>query len=161
VSVFAFEQRVNEDGEQLGGPGFNVSLFDVTITGGDPPFTVEEIGFGFTEDATVKINGSLSKGEASATDVPLCEFFDCEPGAPESISVSVQWSGFGPTDKFSQHDKFKDEFCFFNSRSSGALRSADAVGQVDGETWVVPQLPGFQPTLQSDGFGTIDRCDFD
>jgi len=158
VSVFAFEQRVNEDGEQLGGTGFNVSLFEVTIVGGEEGFIAEEIGFGFTDDATVKINGSLSKGAASATDVALCDDFLCPPGAPESISVSVRWSGFGPTSSFSSHDMFDDDVCFFNSRSSGALRFATAVGEVDGVAWVDPNLPDFPATLQSDAFGTIERC---
>ena len=71
---------MNEDGEQLGGTGFNVSLFEVTIVGGEEGFIAEEIGFGFTDDATVKINGSLSKGAASATDVALCDDFECPPG---------------------------------------------------------------------------------
>ena len=130
--VFAFEQRVNEDGQQFGGPGFNVSLFDVTILDVEPFFIAEEIGFGFSEDAAVKINGSLSKGVASAQDVPLCDNVPCAPGAPESISVAVEWAGFGPTESFKAHDKFSDPFCFINARSRGSLRSANASGTVDG-----------------------------
>ena len=160
VVVFAFEQRVNEDGQQLGGAGFNVTLFDVTILDSEPFFSVEEIGFGFTEDAAVKINGSLSKGAASAQDVQLCQFAPCAPGAPESISVSVDWAGFGPTTSFKAHDKFSDPFCFVNSRSRGSLRSASATGTVDGVSFVAPNLPGFGATLQKDSFGTVQRCSF-
>ena len=45
--------------------------------------------------------------------------------------------------------------------AAGEFRVADAVGEVDGETWFVPQLPGFTPPLQSDSFATIDQCNFD
>ena len=161
VVVFAFEQRLNEDGQQLGGPGFNVSLFDVTILDVAPFFIAEEIGFGFTEDATVKINGNLSKGSASAQDVPLCDFVPCAPGVPESISVTVEWAGFGPAESFTSHDKSSDPFCFINSRSRESLRSADATGTVDGVPFVVPNLPDFGATLESDSFGTVERCSSD
>ena len=126
VSVFAFEQRVNEDGDKTDtGPGMNVSLFDVTIIDVEPFFTAEEIGFGFADDATVKINGNLSRGVASAVDVPLCDVVACVPGNPESISVTVEWSGFGPTTKFRSHDKSNDPACFFNERTTGSLRGCE------------------------------------
>src|SRR5262245_38003670 len=72
VSIFAAERRINDDGERTGGPFVSVTLFDVIITGGDPPFVAIPIGDGFTEDASVQITG-LAKGTASAVDVPLCE----------------------------------------------------------------------------------------
>ena len=160
VNVVAFEQRVNDDGDKTTntGPGVDVELYDVTITNVDPFFDAVLIGQGHVDDATVKINGNLSSGFASAVDVPLCALVTCAPGTPESISVTVQWSGFGPTTKFRSHDQSNDPVCFFNERTTGSQRAASAVGSVDGVTWVVPSLPGFQPTLQSDGFGSVERC---
>ena len=95
VSIFAAEQRVNDDGVRSGGPFVAVTMFDVIITEGDPGFVAIPIGDGFTEDASVQITG-LAKGTASAVDVPLCDFFSCAPGDPQSVSVSVDWRGFGP-----------------------------------------------------------------
>ena len=68
VSVFAAEQRVKEDGQPVGGAFVSTTLFDVTITGGNPPFVAVPIGDGFTEDASVQITG-LTRGAASAVDV--------------------------------------------------------------------------------------------
>jgi hypothetical protein len=158
VSVFAFEQRVNADGDKTAtGPGVNVDLFDVTITDVEPFYVAEEIGFGFSDTGTVKINGNLSRGTASAVDVPLCDF-GCAPGSPASISVSVEWSGFGPTSKFRSHFQANDPTCFFNDRATGSFRSANATGSVDGVTFVDPHLPGFEATLQADGSGSVSRC---
>jgi hypothetical protein len=159
VNVFAFEQRVNDDGDKSpSGPGFDAELYDVTLLDAAPFFEAVLIGQGHSDTPTVKINGNLSSGVASVRDVPLCDAFACAPGDPTSISITVQWSGFGPTDAFREHDRNNDPICFFNERTTGTVRSANAVGTVDGVTWVVPSLPGFQPTLQSDGFGSISRC---
>jgi hypothetical protein len=159
VSVFAAEQRVKEDGQPVGGAFVSATLFDVTITGGDPPFVAVPIGDGFTEDASVQITG-LTRGAASAVDVPLCEqFFECAPGDPESVSVSVEWTGFGPVSASTFHEKTADELCFVNFHNSGQLRFADAVGEVDGETWSVPVIAGFIPTLEAVNAGSIERCD--
>lgn len=158
VNIFAFEQRVNDDGDKSpSGPGFDAELYDVTLLDVDPFFEAVLIGQGHSADATVKINGNLSSGVASVADVPLCDSFACAPGDPTSISITVQWSGFGPTSAFREHDQSHDPICSFNERTTGTQRAANAVGTVDGETWVVPSLPGFQPTLQSDGFGSVSR----
>jgi hypothetical protein len=44
------------------------------------------------------------------------------------------------------------------SHSAGSIRDADATGTVDGVTFVEPNIPGFQATLQTDSFGTVERC---
>ncbi len=106
----------------------------------------------------MKINGSLAKGEASAANVPLCDVDPCAAGDPTSISVSVKWSGFGPTSKFKSHDVFKDPFCFFNTHNAGTFRFANATGTVDGATFVQTIIEDFAPTLQSNSFGSVERC---
>jgi hypothetical protein len=157
VDVTAFEQRINVKGDKTdSGPVVNVILYAVTITG-PGTFDAVAIGNGFTSAATVTINGSLSKGEASAASVPLCDF-GCDPSSPTSISINVQWSGFGPTQSFKDHQLFKDPICKFNVHNSGSFREADATGTVDGVTFVEPALPGFQATLQSDASGFVERC---
>jgi hypothetical protein len=160
VNVFAFEQRVNSQGDKGGsGPGVQVELYNVTITAADPFFDAVLIGAGFTQAGTVKINGSLSKGEVSAANVPLCDdFIICAPGDPTSLSVSVQWSGFGPTSTFKTHDKFKDPFCFLNARNGGSFRFATATGTVNGATFVETNIAGFESSLQSNSFGTVEHC---
>ena len=156
VDVFAFEQRVNNDGDKTGtGPQVQVTLYAVTITAVEPFFDAVPIGFGFTSDATVKINGSLAKGSARADVVPLCDF-GCDPSSPASIALTVEWTGFGPTGKFGFHDKFRDEFCFVNSRNGFTDRAANATGTVDGVAFVVPV--GFQAFLQSDSSGAVQHC---
>jgi hypothetical protein len=159
VVVFASEQRGGQAGEQSGGAALNVSLYDITILDAAPFFLAELIGSGSTADATVRINGSLSNATATA-DVALCSFAPCAPGAPESISVTVDWTGFGPTQTFKSRDTFSDPFCFINTRFSGSVRSATATGTVDGVPFVAPNLPGFGATLRSDSSGTVARCSF-
>jgi hypothetical protein len=157
VSVFAAEQRVNDDGLRVGGPFVAVTLFDVVITGGDPPFVAIPIGDGFTEDASVEITG-LSKAAVSAVDVPLCETFECEEGTPESISVSVQWTGTGPVFASTMRELSNDS-CLVNVHSASQMRFADAVGAVDGEPWTVPLAAGFIPAIQAGTDGSVARCD--
>jgi hypothetical protein len=158
VDVFAFEQRVNADGERSGGPGLNVTLFDVMITDTAPFFVATPIGAGFSDSATVSMTNNLSRGSAAAADVPLCEIFECDPGAPHSLSIQVEWTGFGPTSTVKSHDKVNDSFCSSNSHTTGTMRNADAIGVLDGVAVVVPTNVGFQATLQTDKFGTVDRC---
>ena len=159
VSVFAFEQRVNDNGDKSStGPGFSATLYDVTITATDPFFDAVVIGDGFTTSASVKINGSLAKGQASAANIPLCDFFACAPGDPTSIAVTVQWSGFGPTSTSKFHEVSKDPFCFVNFHVGGSVRSANATGTVDGATFVQTDISGFGSTLQSDSSGSVQRC---
>ena len=156
VSVFAAEQRVNDDGVRAGGPFVAVTLFDVIITGGAPGFVAIPIGDGFTEEASVQITG-MAKGTASAVDVPLCETFSCAPGDPRSLSVRVDWRGFGPVSESVFHDR-RDGECFFYFHHTGRVRSADAVGTVDGATWTVPLAAGFIPTLEANTDGSVQRC---
>jgi hypothetical protein len=158
VSINAFEQRVNDNGVKFGGPGVGVTLFHVTIVGGDDVFVATPVGQGSTGAAAVKVNGSLSKAAASAADVPLCDDFPCEAGAQTSISVSVQWSGQGPTSGYRDHITVNEPGCFVNDRLSGRSRAATATGQVDGEVWTVPSIPGFEPSLFRDAFGSTARC---
>ena len=61
VSVFAFEQRVNDNGTRFGGPGLDVTVFDVTIIPDPPFFEVLVVGSGFTDQATVEIPRNLSR----------------------------------------------------------------------------------------------------
>ena len=158
VNVFAFEQRVNADGERFDGPGLDVTLFDVVITATDPFFEAVPIGEGFSDSATVSLAPNLSQGSAAAVDVDLCESFDCPAGAPESLSIQVAWAGFGPTTEFKSHDKFADAFCSVNSHTKGTVRDADAVGLLDGVEVVEPAIEDFQATLQTDKFGEVQRC---
>jgi hypothetical protein len=159
--VSAFEQRVNDDGVRVGGSGLNVTLYDVTITPDPPFFSAVVVGAGFSDDATVQIARNLSKGTAAANDVPLelCDFPDpsgppvCAPAG--SVSVGVQWEGFGAKSKFRFHDMFANPFGFTNSRSSGTFRSADASGTLDGSP--VEDTALFPSSLQTDKFGSVDR----
>ena len=159
VSVSAFEQRVNEKGEKIGTQaGLSVTLYDVTILAVEPLlFDAVPIGQGFTQDAVVDLRG-LSKAEVVAVDVGLCNFSPCPSGAPDSISLSVHWSGIGPTSGFRSHDKFDDVFCSVNSISGGSSRAADASGLVDGRRFEQTVLPQFQPSLSSNAFATIRHC---
>jgi hypothetical protein len=100
----------------------------------------------------------LSRGSAAAVDVDLCESFDCPAGAPESLSIQVSWAGFGPRTRFKSHDKFADAFCSVNTHTKGTVRDADAVGLLDGVEVVEPGIEGFQATLQTDKFGSVERC---
>jgi len=124
VDVFAFEQRVNEDGEHFGGPGM-----DITLRRGDRlheslEFVPTVVGFGFTEEATVDIARNLSGGSASAADVELF------PSG--SVSVNVQWEGTGPISRVRSHGMFSNPEFFVNERSSNSSRLADASGTLDG-----------------------------
>ena len=148
VSVIAFEQRVNDNGVRIGGPGVDVTVFDVTIIPDPPFFSAEVVGTGFSDQASVRIARNLSSGTAAASDVPL------DPAG--SVSVEVQWQGFGATSKFRFHDMFSDPFSgFHNSRTSGTFRSADASGTLDGVP--VDDTALFPSSLQTDKFGSIDR----
>jgi hypothetical protein len=158
VDVFAFEQRVNAGGERFDGPGLNVTLFDVVITDTDPFFEAVPIGEGFSDSATVSIARNLSRGSASAVDVELCESFDCPAGAPELLSIQVSWTGFGGTTRFNSHDQFANGFCSLNTHTKGTVRDADAIGLLDGVEVVEPAVEGFQATLQTDKFGSVERC---
>ncbi len=60
VSVFAAEERINNDGDRMSGPCVNVSLFEVVITDTEPFFEAVEIGFGITDDADVNISPALA-----------------------------------------------------------------------------------------------------
>jgi hypothetical protein len=159
VSVFAFEQRVNADGDMSGsGPGMDVTLFDVVIVEQEPGYVATPVGQGFTDQASVRIDGGLSSGTASAADVPLCDFFDCEPGAVESVSVQMQWVGVGTVDRFKDHQMAADEFCMSNWHTKGTFRAADASGLVNGEVFVETVIPDLDATLQTDKFGSVDVC---
>jgi hypothetical protein len=159
--VFAFEQRVNDDGVRTGGPGVDLTMYDVTITSDPPFFNAVLVGTGFSDQVTVQIARNLSKGSAAASDVPLelCDFPDpsgppvCAPAG--SVSVDVQWQGFGATSKFRFHDMFSDPFSFDNSRTSGTFRSADASGSLDGTP--VEDTDLFPSSLQTDKLGSVDR----
>ena len=157
VSIFAAEERVKDNGELFGGPFLNVFLFDVTIVADEPFFVAEEVGFGFADDANVHING-FAGATASAANVALCEQFECAPGAQESISVDVEWSGFGPIERSVQHDKFSDGICWNNLHGTDSTRLATSAGTVDGIAWHQTLIPDLAPTLQSDGFGAVERC---
>lgn len=158
VSVFAGEERINNDGERMSGPFVAVSLFEVVITDTEPFFEAVEIGFGATDDADVNISPALARGSASADDVALCEEFDCPPGAPQTLSIEVDWDAFGPRQTFRSRQTITDPFCATKELSRGAIRDADATGLLDGDPVVEPEAPGFQATLQSDKFGSIQRC---
>jgi hypothetical protein len=157
VSVFAFENRVNDDGQQSSGAGMDVTLFDVIITGEGEGFVAIPVGFGITDFATVRIDANLRSGTASAVDIPLCEMFECEAGAVESVSVDVQWVGTGPISKDKDHSKSLGP-CSFNEHFKGTLRSAEATGVINGDVFVEPQIPGFDATLQTDKFLSVVRC---
>jgi hypothetical protein len=158
IDVFAFEQRVNDNGDRFGGPGFSVTLFDIVITDVAPFYAATPIGSGFTDAASVSLSANLTSGSASAVDVPLCDMFPCAPGALETISVSVQWVGYGSSSKFRGHDTFDDGLCSGNFHSSGTSRLAHATGTVDGESFVEPVVIEFPATLQTDKSGSLIRC---
>ncbi|MGI9031559.1 MAG: hypothetical protein ACR2HP_16510 [Ilumatobacteraceae bacterium] len=88
----------------------------------------------------------------------MCEKFDCRPGAPQTLWIEVDWDAFGPRQTFRSRQKFTDPFCTTKGLSRGAIRDADATGVLDGVPVVEPAVPGFQATLQSDKFGSIQRC---
>ncbi len=157
VNVIAYEERVNDNGELFGGPGLNVLLFDVTLIAEEPFFVAEQVGFGRADTANVDING-FAGATASAVNVPLCEEFECAPGDQDSISVDVVWSGFGPVERFVQHDKSSDGLCWENIHATGSVRVATSAGIVDGVHWHQTNVPDLAPTLQSDGFGAVQRC---
>ena len=158
IDVFAFEQRIKDNGQQFGGPGVSVTLFRIVITDVAPGYVATPIGSGFTDIASVDLNASLSGGSASAVDVRLCDFFPCEPGALGNISVSVQWLGYGATSKFKAHDKFNDGLCSGNFHNSGTFRFANATGTVNGVRFVEPVIIQFPATLQTDKSGSVVRC---
>jgi hypothetical protein len=159
IDVFAFEQRVNEDGQRMRGPGLNVTLFDVELLAADPFFIATPVGAGFTDAATVRIASTLARGSAAAVDVALCETFDCAPGAATTLSLDVSWDGVGPTSRFRSHEQSTDPFCTTTSHSSGSFRAAEATGHLDGVEVVEPPADlGFQSSLQTDSFGSVSRC---
>ena len=61
VSVFAVEERVNIDGEHIGGPRVNVTLYDVTTLAEAPYFEAVAVGAGFTDSADARIAPISSK----------------------------------------------------------------------------------------------------
>jgi hypothetical protein len=155
LNVHAAEERLNDNGELSGGPWLRVLLFDVTFIAEEPGYLAELVGVGVADVATVEING-FAGGSASATDVALCEEFECAPGAQDSISVDVEWTGFGPVDGYVEHDMGFDGFCWNNIHYTGPTRFATSHGTVDGVAW--HQTPGFTPTLDSEEFGSVQRC---
>lgn len=156
ISVFAFEQRVNDNGERFGGPGVNATLFRIVITDVAPGYVATPIGSGFTDIASVDVKANLAGASASAADVRLCDFFPCEPGALANISLSVQWTGYGATSKFKAHDKFNDGFCTGNFHNAGTFTFAHATGEVNGVSFV--EVIEFPATLQTDKSGSVVRC---
>ena len=146
VDVFAFEQRVNENGQRSGGPGIDVVVFAVEIIAQSPGFVAVPVAFGFTDQATVRIDRNLSAGSAAAT-VPL--------GPLGTVSVTVEWDGDGPISRVRTHDTFSNTDVFANDRSRGAMRDADASGTLDGTP--VDDIPLFPSSLQTDAFGSVFR----
>jgi hypothetical protein len=52
----------------------------------------------------------------------------------------------------------EDPFCSINWHSKGSFRTATAVGVLDGVPVRQTVLPQFGATLQTDRFGTVERC---
>ena len=135
-----------------------MTLYDVTTLAVAPFFEAVAIGAGFTDAADVRIAPNLMQGSVATTTIGLCVFFTCEPGAQESLTIGVEWEGVGPTSTFKSHDRSTDPFCSANSHSKGSFRAAAAVGVLDGVPVVQTVLPQFGATLQTDRFGTVQRC---
>ena len=138
----------------------SISLFDVVLTGQAPGFVATQTGAGLALDAEVKISGGLGHGEASAFEVPLCEAFPCPPGAPESVSVTIEWTAIGDKTVTKFRDRTFDGFCKIDNRFVAKSRVQSIVGTIDGQPVTQARADLFPAFLQRTKQGFVQTCSF-
>ena len=160
VNVFAFEQRIDDFGGRSEQSGMSISLFDVVLTGQAPGFVATQTGAGLAPDAEVKISGGLGHGEASAFDVALCESFACPPGAPQSVSVTIEWTAIGEKSVTKFRDRTFDGVCEIDNRFVAKSTLQSIVGTIDGRAVTQARPDLFPAFLQRTKQGFVQSCSF-
>jgi hypothetical protein len=136
--VFAFDTKDRSDHERSRTPVLRILTFVYRVVDGDVSDPVAE-WFGRLEGAEVDGRPRLEEATAQGlVPIQLCTIFEPESGltCPESVEVSVTWTGVGSLERLDDHTVRRDRFRMENVWTRGWQRDATAVGTVDG------QVPG-------------------
>jgi hypothetical protein len=119
----------------------------VTPPNGDPT-TIDAFGCGPTTVETFTYDRNLTSATLQPTTVPLF-WRECDAGGActdvfEDVTVSVEWTGIGPIDRFREKTVFHEGPCRETVTGRGESRAAAATTFIDGRS-----IPTDEATLVS------------